>query len=255
MARSAGRFGMGLGLLSRSRWGFRAYCLRRWVSSEGPAEKIFEACALFLAVGFLTYMVLWMRRESRALAGNIRRDVDSAVGRGGGLALASLVFIMVLREGVETGLFVFGIARASTPLQTAIGATAGILAAVGLGYAVYALGTRINLGAFFKYTGAFLILVAAGLLAQGVVESAGGRCHPGVLLSFVGRDRDAGSRRDERLRAVPGDSRWLGPAAGSAGVLGVADLPPHRRLRVLQAAGIRRRTGHATRASGLGGIL
>jgi high-affinity iron transporter len=137
---------------------------------RGPAEKIFEACALFLAVGFLTYMVLWMRRESRALAGNIRRDVDSAVGRGGGLALAFLVFIMVLREGIETGLFVFGIARASTPLQTTIGATAGILAAVGLGYAVYVLGTRINLGAFFKYTGAFLIIVAAGLLAQGIVS-------------------------------------------------------------------------------------
>jgi high-affinity iron transporter len=147
---------------------------------EGPAEKVFEACALFLAVGFLTYMVLWMRRESRALAGNIRRDVDSAVGEGGGLALASLVFIMVLREGVETGLFVFGIARASTPLQTAIGATAGILAAVGLGYAVYALGTRINLGAFFKYTGAFLILVATGLLAQGVV----GLQEAGVIPAF-----------------------------------------------------------------------
>lgn len=137
---------------------------------RGPAEKIFEACALFLAVGFLTYMVLWMRRESRALAGNIRRDVDSAVGRGGGLALALLVFVMVLREGIETSLFVFGITRASTPLQTTIGAAAGILAAVGLGYAVYALGTRINLGAFFKYTGAFLIIVAAGLLAQGVVS-------------------------------------------------------------------------------------
>jgi high-affinity iron transporter len=137
---------------------------------EGPAEKIFEASAMFLAVGFLTYMVLWMRRESRALAGNIRRDVDGAVGRGGGVALASLVFVMVLREGVETGLFVFGITRAATPLQTGIGAAAGILAAVGLGYAVYALGTRINLGAFFKYTGAFLIVVAAGLLAQGVVE-------------------------------------------------------------------------------------
>ncbi|HEX7170913.1 MAG TPA: FTR1 family protein, partial [Rubrobacter sp.] len=104
---------------------------------RGPAEKIFEACALFLAVGFLTYMVLWMRRESRALAGNIRRDVDSAVGRGGGLALALLVFVMVLREGIETSLFVFGITRASTPLQTTIGAAAGILAAVGLGYAVY----------------------------------------------------------------------------------------------------------------------
>jgi high-affinity iron transporter len=146
---------------------------------EGPAEEIFEACALFLAVGFLTYMVIWMRRESRALAGNIRQEVDSAVGRGG-LALALLVFVMVLREGVETGLFVFGIARASTPLQTSVGAAAGILAAVGLGYAVYVLGTRINLGAFFKYTGGFLIIVAAGLLAQGVV----GLQEAGVIPAF-----------------------------------------------------------------------
>ena len=81
---------------------------------EGPAEKIFESCALFLAVGFLTYMVLWMRRESRALAGNIMREVDSAVGRGGGIALALLVFIMVLREGIETSLFVFAL-RAPPP--------------------------------------------------------------------------------------------------------------------------------------------
>lgn len=137
---------------------------------RGQAERIFEACALFLAVGFLTYMVLWMRRESRTIAGSIRRDVDTAVKRGSGLALALLVFVMVLREGVETGLFIFGITRASTPLQTAIGATAGILAAVALGYAVYALGKRINLGAFFKYTGAFIIVVAAGLLAQGIVS-------------------------------------------------------------------------------------
>lgn len=136
---------------------------------RGTAEKVFEASALFLAVGFLTYMVLWMRREARNIAGSIRRDVDGAVGKGSSLALAILVFVMVLREGIETGLFVFGITRASTPLQTTVGAAAGILAAIALGYAVYALGKRVNLGAFFKYTGAFLIIVAAGLLAQGVV--------------------------------------------------------------------------------------
>jgi high-affinity iron transporter len=203
---------------------------------EGPAEGVFEACALFLAVGFLTYMVLWMRRESRHLAGNIRRDVEGAVGRGGGLALAFLVFVMVLREGIETGLFIFGITRASTPLQTAIGATAGILAAVGLGYAVYVRGTRINLGAFFKYR-----------------EHTGGRGNSGVLLPSVGRERDAFTWRDERLRAVPRNPRGLGPEARPAGVLGVVDLPPRRRLRVLPAAGTRRRARRAARAVGLGG--
>src|SRR5215218_8715144 len=137
---------------------------------EGRAEQIFEGTAMWVAVGFLTYMILWMRRESRNVARSIRQGIDSAVERGGSLALVSLVFVMVLREGVETALFVFGITRTSEPLQVAFGAALGIAGAVALGYAVYAGGKRINLGTFFKVTGVFLILVAAGLLAHGVAE-------------------------------------------------------------------------------------
>lgn len=137
---------------------------------EGTAEYIFEGTAMWVAVGFLTYMVLWMRRQSRTVAQGIRRGVDIAIEKGSRLALVSLVFVMVLREGVETGLFIFGITQTSTPLQVALGAALGIAAAVALGYAVYAGGKRINLGAFFKVTGILLILVAAGLLAHGVAE-------------------------------------------------------------------------------------
>jgi high-affinity iron transporter len=137
---------------------------------EGRPEQIFEGTAMWVAVGFLTYMVLWMRRESRTVAQGIRRGIDSAVERGGSLALVSLVFVMVLREGVETALFVFGLTRTSEPLQVALGAALGIAGAVALGYAVYAGGKRIDLGTFFKVTGVFLILVAAGLLAHGVAE-------------------------------------------------------------------------------------
>jgi high-affinity iron transporter len=137
---------------------------------EGTAEYVFEGTAMWVAVGFLTYMVLWMRRESRTVAQGIRRGVDSAVETGSRLALTSLVFVMVVREGIETGLFIFGISRTSTPLQVALGSALGIAAAVALGYAVYVGGKRINLGAFFKVTGVVLILVAAGLLAHGVAE-------------------------------------------------------------------------------------
>ena len=137
---------------------------------EGRAEQIFEGTAMWVAVGFLTYMILWMRRESRNVARSIRQGIDSAVERGGRLALVSLVFVMALREGIETALFVFGITRTSEPLQVAFGAALGIAGAVALGYAVYAGGKRINLGTFFKVTGVFLILVAAGLLAHGVAE-------------------------------------------------------------------------------------
>jgi high-affinity iron transporter len=137
---------------------------------EGTAEYVFEGTAMWIAVGFLTYMVLWMRRESRTVAQGIRRGVDSAVEKGTQLALISLVFVMVVREGIETALFIFGITQTSTPLQVALGAALGVAAAVALGYAVYAGGKRINLGSFFKITGVLLILVAAGLLAHGVAE-------------------------------------------------------------------------------------
>jgi high-affinity iron transporter len=137
---------------------------------EGTAEYVFEGTAMWVAVAFLTYMVLWMRRESRTVAQGIRRGVDSAVETGSRLALMSLVFVMVVREGIETGLFIFGISRTSTPLQVALGSALGIAAAVALGYAVYVGGKRINLGVFFKVTGVLLILVAAGLLAHGVAE-------------------------------------------------------------------------------------
>ena len=125
---------------------------------------------MWVAVGFLTYMILWMRRESRTVAQSIREGIDSAVERGSSLALVSLVFVMALREGIETALFVFGISRTSEPLQVALGAVLGVAGAVALGYAVYAGGKRIDLGTFFKVTGVFLILVAAGLLAHGVAE-------------------------------------------------------------------------------------
>jgi high-affinity iron transporter len=148
---------------------------------EGTAEYVFEGTAMWVAVGFLTYMVLWMRRESRTVAQSIRRGVDSAVERGSQLALVSLVFVMVLREGIETGLFIFGITRTSTPLQVALGTALGIVAAVALGYAVYAGGKRINLGTFFKVTGVLLILVAAGLLAHGVAEFEEAGLLPAIL--------------------------------------------------------------------------
>ncbi len=108
---------------------------------------------MWLAVGFLTYMVLWMRRQSRTVAQGIRKGVDGAIEKGSVFALAA---------------FMFGIIQTSTPVGVAVGGAAGIFGAVLLGYLVYAGGRRINLGAFFKITGVLLVVVAAGLLARGV---------------------------------------------------------------------------------------
>jgi high-affinity iron transporter len=159
-------------------------------SLGGNALDIFKGVAMWFAVAVLTYMIFWMRRQSRTLAHDIRKRVDSALGRtelpssgappvgdlsasgvkgAGTFALAALAFVMVFREGVETALFMFGITQASTPLLVSIGGIVGLVGAIGLGYAVYAWGRRINMGMFFKVTGGLLLVVAAGLLAHGLV--------------------------------------------------------------------------------------
>ncbi|MEW6638746.1 MAG: FTR1 family protein, partial [Actinomycetota bacterium] len=141
----------------------------------GKPGLIFKGVAMWVAVGFLTYMVLWMRRQSKTVAGDIRRSADEALESGGLFALASLSFVMVFREGLETALFMFSVTQTSTPVAVAAGGFAGLAGAIGLGYAVYVGGKRINLGLFFKVTGMLLLIVAAGLLARGVAmfEMAG----------------------------------------------------------------------------------
>ena len=137
-------------------------------SLQGDALKVFKGAAMWFAVAMLTYMILWMRRQSRTVAHDLRSGVDQAVEKGGAVALATLAFAMVFREGLETALFMFSVAQTSTPLQVALGVTAGLAGAVALGYAVYVGGKRINLGTFFKVTGGLLLVVAAGLFAHGM---------------------------------------------------------------------------------------
>lgn len=134
----------------------------------GDAADIFKGGAMWFAVAMLTYMILWMRRQSRTVAQDIRHGVDQAVKRGSMLALAVLAFAMVFREGLETALFMFSVTQTSSPLQVAVGGAVGLAAAVALGYAVYVGGKRINLGTFFKVTGGLLLVVAAGLFAHGM---------------------------------------------------------------------------------------
>jgi len=137
---------------------------------EGVAEQVFEGSAMWLAVIFLTYMILWMSRQARGLSQGIRSGIDETVGKGSALALSMFAFALVLREGLETALFMFGVTKNSTPFQAGFGALAGILGAIALGYLVYVTGKRINLGAFFKITGVLLLVVAAGMLAHGTAE-------------------------------------------------------------------------------------
>lgn len=133
------------------------------------AEETLAGILSLLAVGLVTWMVFWMARAARHLRRGLEQRLDGAVATGG-LAVAAVAFLAVAREGVETALFLWAGASATEGTSPALGAALGLAAAVVLGWAVYRGAVRLDLRAFFTWTGFALIVIAAGVLAYGVHE-------------------------------------------------------------------------------------
>jgi high-affinity iron transporter len=124
-----------------------------------------EAAIGSLAVVFVTGMILWMNQHAAGLKRNLEQDTAQALNQGSAYALAGMAFLAVLREGFETSVFLLAtFSAAQSATLAATGAVIGLLLAVAIGWGIYAGGVRINLGRFFRVTGLFLILVAAGLV-------------------------------------------------------------------------------------------
>ena len=143
---------------------------RLGVAFEGRGEEIFEGATMLLAAVVLTWMIFWMQRQGRQIQTELEQDVRRATAAGGRGALFALAFIAVVREGIETALFLTAAAFTATPVQTLLGGALGLTTAVGLGWLTFAAGRRLNMGVFFRVTGLLLLLFAAGLVAQGVHE-------------------------------------------------------------------------------------
>ncbi|HCB03951.1 MAG TPA: FTR1 family protein [Nocardioides sp.] len=148
----------------------------------GPRGLTFEAQELIggllsiVAVGFVTWMIFWMARAARGMGTELRGAVDDAA-EGGRWSLIILAMLAVGREGLETALFLWAATQAGTretvgtitpTWEPLLGAALGIATAVVLGYLIYRGALSINLSKFFTWTGAFLIIVAGGVLAYGV---------------------------------------------------------------------------------------
>ena len=133
-------------------------------------EEFFAGTTSFLAVGFVTWMVFWMKRTARHLKGQLEGQMSTAV-RAGPLALAAAAFFAVVREGLETSLFIYANFKtvSSTPSAT-VGLFLGLGLAIALGYLIYRSSIKINLSKFFNYTGIALVVVAAGVLSYGIHE-------------------------------------------------------------------------------------
>ncbi len=119
-----------------------------------------------IAVGAVTYMIVWMRRNARGIKATLEGSAAGALARGSAMALVGMAFLAVLREGFETSVFLLAAFQDSTDTAAAgAGAVIGLLAAIAIGLGIYRGGVRINLTRFFRITGLVLVFVAAGLLA------------------------------------------------------------------------------------------
>lgn len=139
---------------------------------EGSAEYAFEGSAMLLAAGLLTWMIFWMRKQSRGLKRELEAQVEHALAGGSAFALGAVAFVSVLREGVETALFLFGTVEGSNRLLASTSAAVGLAAAVTLGYLFYRGSARLDLRRFFTITSVLLLVFAGWLLARGLEELA-----------------------------------------------------------------------------------
>jgi high-affinity iron transporter len=137
------------------------------ISSDLPqrGQEGLETVVGVLAVGMVTYMIIFMRRNARHLKGELEGAAASALASGSARALVAMAFLAVLREGFETAVFLLATFDASGDATTSwLGAVIGILLAAAVGYGIYRGGVRLNLARFFLITGLVLVVIAAGLV-------------------------------------------------------------------------------------------
>ena len=137
-----------------------------------PYEQLFEATTMLVAAAVVTWMLFWMRRQARSVKGELQAAVDRVLDNGSGTGLAVLAFTAVIREGVETSLFLVGQATSAAADAgfVLVGALIGLGIAALLGVGFYHGSRRLDLARFFRWTGIVLVFIAAGLLSHAVHE-------------------------------------------------------------------------------------
>ena len=148
------------------------------------AQEVIGGVLSIVAVAFVTWMIFWMARAARGMSKVLRSQVDTAA-EAGRWSLTIVAMLAVGREGLETALFLWAATEATSRQSGAtsaplLGAALGLATAVLLGYLLYRGALSINLTRFFTWTGAFLIIVAGGVLSYGVHDLQEGHVLPGL---------------------------------------------------------------------------
>ena len=137
---------------------------------SGRVLEAFEGFTMLFAVGVLTWMVFWMKRQSAGISYNLRHRIDTALSRGSVFALGVLAFTAVAREGFETTLFLFAGSTDTSGTQFVLGGVIGFVIAGAGGIVIYYGAAKLPLKQFFLATGVVVIVLAAGLLSNSLSE-------------------------------------------------------------------------------------
>lgn len=136
---------------------------------EGQNEEIFEGILMITGTVLISWMILWMMQQ-RHIAQKLETEVSKSIQSHNAIAIAGIVFVSVLREGVETVIFLGALGLKEGTQISLAGGIIGVIGAVLLGYALFKHFLKIKLKTVFNTTSILLILFAAGLLAHGIHE-------------------------------------------------------------------------------------
>ncbi len=206
------------------------------------AQEIIGGTLSLIAVAMVTWMIFWMQKTARTLRSSLEGGIDRALAQGGLWALVAIGFVSVAREGIETTLLLWSMVQSFGDAPAALlGALLGLLAAVALGWLLARGMLRLDLRRFFLWTGAFLIIVAAGVLAYAVHDLQEGGVLPGPFGALAPTDPVVGGGRDRTgrlavrlgVRCHRADSARIaarGRAAGGLRIHAADDVAPGDRV-------------------------
>ncbi|WES65885.1 FTR1 family protein [Microbacter sp. GSS18] len=158
------------------------------------AQEILGGTLSLVAVGMVTWMIFWMQRTARTMKRTLEGGVDRALAQGGMWALVAIGFVSVAREGVESALLLWSMVQSFGDAPTALlGAVLGIAVSVVAGVFIAKGALRLNLRTFFTWTGAFLVVVAAGVLAYAIHDLQEAAVLPGPFTAAAPIDPVTGA--------------------------------------------------------------
>ncbi len=147
------------------------FLLRLGASFSGRAEGIYEGTMMLAASALVLWMVVWLSRNGKNMQSAIERKMEVHLAAGALFSLFLLVYTSVLREGIETAIFLQAALLQSQSVSQHIGAITGMVLAIGIAWLLFRGMLRwFSLSKFFRYTGILLAIFAISLLAQGLQE-------------------------------------------------------------------------------------